>query len=215
MKKYNLCAINDSGESKKWLLSSDYIKKLDAFTSSFENERQALQFFKIYGNDFKLIIYGDKQAYPIFYSNYLNYINDLDVLSDSFANQYNNFDFLRTIIKMYEKNANVKHLVCNLKKSLKRIDKYSFEMVPLYKYFNLNDFYYSLKQIKNISNKESLLSNIEQEYSKIQNYLLKIFNTLIYNNGNINYINLRTICVITCKYNNQLLNKEKKHVKSK
>ena len=62
--------------------------------------------------------------------------------------------------------------------------------------------------------KELLLEHINYEYIKIENYLQEVFNRIVYNDKNINYMNLRNLSVFINNYqDNVTYGNDKKFVK--
>lgn len=217
MQKYNLYIKNINDESEKNLISSNNIKNIDAFTTQFENSNEVLKYFNFLGNNpnLKLVMYSGGQIIPIMYSKHLSYIKNLDTLRNSFASKNNNHAFLRELIGFYENDVNLKVYIKRIKAAAKHIDKYSFELIPIYEFSYLNNLDYIFKKRADISNKQIMLINIENEYMNIEKNLFEIFNRAIYDGDRVNYTNLRNICLITCKYDIKEMKKSREYIKSK
>ena len=214
MNKYRLCfedMYNKSFEIE--LLSSNSIYKLDKFTTKFDNEEELLRYFNIKkkNNFLKVLIKDGIKQYPLIYSNGLSYIENSTYLNKKLLEEAHNNNFLNEFIKKYNNNDEIKIYLKLIKKSLKIIDKYSVGLISISNSFNYKNI---IKGKDALYKKEMLLEHINYEYSKIDDNLCNVFNKIIYDDNNINYINLRNLIIFINNYQDNIVSvDEKKLVK--
>ena len=226
MNKYRLCFEDTYSKSFELeLSSSNSIYRLDKLTMKFSDEEELLKYFNINKKNslFKVLIKNDLGMYPVMYSNNLNYVENVAYLNKKLIEKSSDNNFLHSFIKRYNNKEEIKDYLKIIKKSISNIDKYTYNMVLLsidkYSYDSivfLNVFKNIVKGKDMLSKKEIILEHINCEYSKIENNLHKVFNSIIYDGKNINYMNLRDLCLFINNYPDNIISKntQKRLVKS-
>ena len=122
---------NYNKELELELLSSYSIYKLDRFTMEFDSEDELLKYFKVnkINNFFKVYIKDRLKSYPVMYSNYLNYIDNVEYLNKKLIEKSHDYNFLKYFLKNYNHIDGINDYLKLIKKSLNTIDKYSYNMI--------------------------------------------------------------------------------------
>lgn len=220
MENYKLCFQENNNKNIYDIISSNSILKIDKYTTNFNNEEELLSYFNCKTGkkltNGSVFIKNNLIEYPVVYTDYLKYIDNLDMLKCKLMEQSNNFQFLNLFIELFNNHATLSNIK-KLKKSIKKIDSYSYDLMVTSSCFRLK---YLDNVIKDDNNKlfkrYTLIENINEEYNKIEKNLIEIFNKIVYNEDKLNYLNIRQLFALISNFDDNKTNKvngERKLVK--